>query len=266
LNRDPATIVKGDDVMKYLLLANGHDGSLALRVGFTPIRVVCNNTLGMSIEGAERSKTTSRLLSIRHTDNAVSALKEVHEVINLANASFEATAEVYRRLARFDVTGDSLRKFLTIVFPQPKSTRKDLLEKVREAKAKRDSQPILEQIADATTGASLIGEIADATFGARALARDTIPVPSLDEIVTATEEDEDNRAIARVMDLFESSAPNQLPGVRGTLWAAYNAVTEYVSHSRGRSDENRVKALMHGDGSKINARALEAAQAMVRAA
>src|SRR5215469_1870570 len=48
LNRDPLVIAEGDEVEKYILLSHGHDGSLAIRCGFTPIRVVCANTLAMA--------------------------------------------------------------------------------------------------------------------------------------------------------------------------------------------------------------------------
>jgi phage/plasmid-like protein (TIGR03299 family) len=44
LNRSPLVIAAGDEIEKFVLLSHGHDGSLAVRVGFTPIRVVCANT------------------------------------------------------------------------------------------------------------------------------------------------------------------------------------------------------------------------------
>src|SRR2546422_2290614 len=40
-------VVKGDRVEPYVLLANGHDGTLMVHIKFTPWRVVCQNTLAM---------------------------------------------------------------------------------------------------------------------------------------------------------------------------------------------------------------------------
>ena len=50
-----------------------------MRVGFTPIRVVCNNTLCL----AHESKA-SKLLRVKHTSRVRENLEEIRETINLA--------------------------------------------------------------------------------------------------------------------------------------------------------------------------------------
>lgn len=56
--------IMADDVIdRYLLLSNVHDGSGAVSVRFTPIRVVCQNTLNLAMEKG------SSAISIRHTRN-----------------------------------------------------------------------------------------------------------------------------------------------------------------------------------------------------
>ena len=84
-------IAQGDEVEKFILLSHGHDGSLAVRVGFTPVRVVCQNTLSMA-HGSDASK----LIRIKHTKDVHENLANIREVMDLANAEFEATAEQYR--------------------------------------------------------------------------------------------------------------------------------------------------------------------------
>jgi phage/plasmid-like protein (TIGR03299 family) len=112
LNLDNAEIVPGDDVAKYLLLSNSHDGTLAVRVGFTPIRVVCANTLRMA--HADDTRAT-KLIRIRHHRNMKKTLETVRNTINIANQQFEATAEQYRFLASRQVDKEDLDKYIKIV-------------------------------------------------------------------------------------------------------------------------------------------------------
>jgi len=51
----------------------------------------------------------------------------------------------------------------------------------------------------------------------------------------------------RLHELMEVGKGNANPAIRGTYWTAYNAVTEYLSHESGRSDENRYHSLWFGD-------------------
>jgi phage/plasmid-like protein (TIGR03299 family) len=107
LQREPLVVAPGDEVEKYLLLSHGHDGSLAVRVGFSPIRVLCANTLAL----AHRSDA-SKLIRLKHTKDVLENLANVREIMNAADAEFTATAEQYRLLARRSINQQDLRKFV----------------------------------------------------------------------------------------------------------------------------------------------------------
>ena len=111
LNRDPMEIAAGDIVEKYVLLSHSHDGSLSVRCGFTPIRVVCWNTLSMA-----HSDNASKLIRLKHSKNVHQNLENLRDVMNLMNSEFEATAEQYRLLASKSINQNDLRKYIKAVF------------------------------------------------------------------------------------------------------------------------------------------------------
>src|SRR5262249_56150370 len=51
------------------------------------------------------------------------------------------------------------------------------------------------------------------------------------------------RILESCFRLFEEGRGAALPGVRGTLWGAYNAVTEYLGYERGRGQDTRLASL-----------------------
>ena len=68
--------VKGvDTIEKYILFTTSHDGSGSVIAGFTPIRVVCNNTLNMAM-----SKLTNKV-TIRHTKTAHSKIAIAQDIM-----------------------------------------------------------------------------------------------------------------------------------------------------------------------------------------
>jgi phage/plasmid-like protein (TIGR03299 family) len=202
INREDSVIVPQSDdrVSKYILLSNSHDGTLAVRVGFTPIRVVCNNTLQMAINGG-----ASQLIRLRHSGNIVETLNNVREVMNAADAKFEATADQYRLLATKDISKSDLEKYVKIVFATKKQTEEAL---------------------------------------------------STEELTSG------KRVMEDITRLFESGRGNDMTGVKGTLWAAYNAVTEYIQYERGNDTANRLDNLWFGTGASLNKKALDTALIM----
>lgn len=111
MNRPDIKITKDDTIRKYILLSHGHDGTMSIHYGFTPIRVVCANTLAMA-----RTDKGSALLKFRHTKNAKLTLDAVGEVINVANAAFEASAEQYKFLASKGISKQQLEKYVKVLF------------------------------------------------------------------------------------------------------------------------------------------------------
>lgn len=116
----PMEIVKNDVVNKYILLSNGHDGTLSVRAGFTGVRVVCNNTMHMAHTSAE-----SKLIRLRHNVNVVKSLDTIREIMNLANESFDATAEQYKFLAKHTVSVKELQKYINVVLSLKLETEKE---------------------------------------------------------------------------------------------------------------------------------------------
>ena len=107
LNRDPIVVAQGDEIEKFILLSHGHDGSLAVRVGFCPIRVVCSNTLALA-HGSQASK----LIRCKHTKELHQNLENIRAVMDAADAEFTATAEQYRLLAHKSINQADLKKYV----------------------------------------------------------------------------------------------------------------------------------------------------------
>jgi phage/plasmid-like protein (TIGR03299 family) len=107
LQRDPIVVAQGDEIEKFLLLSHGHDGSLSVRCGFTPVRCLCSNTLAMA-----HGSTASKLIRVKHTKDMHQNLENIREVMNLANEQFEATGEQYRLLARKSINQADLKKYV----------------------------------------------------------------------------------------------------------------------------------------------------------
>jgi phage/plasmid-like protein (TIGR03299 family) len=127
LNRKAMEITVGDEVRKFLLLTHSHDGSRAVQVGFTPIRVVCWNTLSMATDhtaNKEDKKNSSQMLRLKHTKKVLANLDAVRETINAVDARFEATAEQFRNLARRSINRADLEKYVLTVLSVASPTAK----------------------------------------------------------------------------------------------------------------------------------------------
>lgn len=190
-------VVRNDAVDAYFMLSNSHDGTLAIRVGFTAQRIVCANTLHLAHHNAK-----SRLIQVRHTKNVEKSLDKIQEIVDWQREAFKASVEQMKFLANCGCNAETLRKYVELVFEDELKVR----------------------VVDEESKAASVDTLMD-----------------------------------NIVPLFESGRGNDMPGVAGTMWAAYNSVTEYLTWERGRSNDTRLEALWFGQSKKTNERAFEAA-------
>lgn len=129
-----------DEVHRYLLIANGHDGSLAVTCQPTSIRVVCSNTLHMSLG---RGKATA--VRFKHEGDVASKLDEARRALKLFHATGKEFAETARNLSARTMSRDELQRFYLDVYsaveePLPAAPKTD-----RERRAVRDAHQVIGQ-------------------------------------------------------------------------------------------------------------------------
>lgn len=193
-------VTKEDNVGKYLLLTNSHDGKSPLRALFTPIRVVCENTLRVALGGQASG------ISIRHEGDVLAKAKQAQRVLGISLKYFDSFGEQAETFVKFQLTERKLDEYFLKLVPDP---------------VFRDDGPAM-----------------------------------------------DTRNILH--ELFESGKGNALPTVRGTLWAAVNAVAEFSDHVRatrvqqgGSEVQNRFKSAQFGSGAALKERAWSLAMALL---
>lgn len=103
--------VAGDPIERYLVLTTAHDGSGSVKVLFTNIRVVCNNTLTLALRDCKNA------ISVRHTKNVHAGLDQAKEAIKASHIHWSKSAEIYKRMASQQMNSSEVKDFLIKLFP-----------------------------------------------------------------------------------------------------------------------------------------------------
>ena len=183
-----------DAIRRYFLLANGHDGTLAVRAFMTPIRVVCNNTLSAALANGGSDGVT-----LRHTPNLQQRLQAAKRLLGFVDKHYKRMSDVANFLSSEPVRAEQFERYVKTLFPDNP-----------EAESHTRTRNIRDRVAECFMGER-----------------------------------------------------NGLPGIRGTWWAAWNAVTEYIDHRRtsrkteaATARENRFVSTTMGTGARIKSDAL----------
>jgi phage/plasmid-like protein (TIGR03299 family) len=184
--------IRGVPVRQYLVGATSHDGKLPFSVLFSPVNVVCANTLAAAMGEAARSDS-AHSMRIRHTKNSAQLVAALPALMDLKRRQFEGGLAELKAMADKQCNYQAFRGYVAALFAD-----------------------------------KLAGVIND-TRGDATTARPK----TLEDLAEWSD-------LSRLFDGGFIGADNG--AIRGTYWAAYQAVTEYLTHTAGRAKDPTVAA------------------------
>lgn len=190
--------VVGDDIThKYLLLSNSHDGNSSVQIKFTPIRVVCQNTLCMALG-------YGKTIKVPHFSTLPKRLKEAQDLLGIIETNYSSIEGSFKEMSKVSMSHTKLHSYYNWVIPLP------------------------------TTFDSLVAEKRYKYI---------------------------KKQHVSFQELFEEGHGNNMKGVTGTLWAAYNSVVEFVDYKKTNSSmDKRLERIWFGRGAAIKAKAFRVAE------
>lgn len=85
---------RNDLIEQYIFITNSHDGHGSITAAFTPIRIVCNNTLNAALH------QNSMKVSIRHTSSAKEKLTQAHKLMGITNKLSVEMGEIFNQMTK----------------------------------------------------------------------------------------------------------------------------------------------------------------------
>lgn len=103
----------GDWVRPYLLLLhNSHDGSTAVWIQFTPVRVVCMNTLAGAAAHRFGDLWQKKAVCIPHTATLQAQMAKIQNLVDLTRGEFDHSLEEYKAMASQEINEELLAAYM----------------------------------------------------------------------------------------------------------------------------------------------------------
>lgn len=90
--------VDGDPIDNYLVFITSHDGSLGVKILYTPIRFICSNVLNAAV------KEASNYISFRHTKSVHDNLAIATEILAMTNHKIDNLAVEFNYMKKIKMT------------------------------------------------------------------------------------------------------------------------------------------------------------------
>ncbi|MCI9634437.1 MAG: DUF945 domain-containing protein [Ruminococcus sp.] len=104
-------IISGEQISPYLVFSNTHDGSGAIKVALTPIRVVCQNTLNLALAKA------NRCWSMIHTGDIHEKMQEARDTLLRAENYMQELGQEFENLRMKKLSDRQVTEYIEILLP-----------------------------------------------------------------------------------------------------------------------------------------------------
>lgn len=138
-----AVVVGEDEIDGFLLLSTSCDGTLATTARFTTVRVVCNNTLSVALQGGKRA------IAVHHNSHFIA--ENVKQRLGLARDTFREFMVLTRQLAKKHVKLDQAKEFVERLLVETKTVY------TQDPRQSKQFQKILGLFEGSALGGTLLG-------------------------------------------------------------------------------------------------------------
>ena len=127
---------KDDMIEQYLFLSTSHNGSESITIAFTPVRIVCNNTLNAALGNC------SNVIRIKHTASAETQLKEAHKIMGMVNTLSPLMEQAFNQWSKISITDNQVQKLIQVALAPNKET----LNNIRDGRMEENSSVYKNQV------------------------------------------------------------------------------------------------------------------------
>jgi len=223
--------IETEEIKNYFMITENRNGKSALKVVFTPVRVVCQNTLNLGLKEA----TTT--LNVAHVKGVQQRAMDGVKLMSGLDTSIKDTLSLFDRMAAFKITSRQALDVIAAAYPTP-----------IKPKRIRDFEYLAQSEESFATSAGL------STLWAN------------DTLAGIGETWDKERARIEVLrgdcyGLFDR-INDEHPKIANTGWAVVNAVVEHSDYRDG--PDGKYESALWGARSKTKSMAMAAVSQLMR--
>lgn len=117
---DYMVVGRNDCIEKYIFLTSSHDGYGSITAAFTPVRVVCQNTLNAAL------KNHTNQIKIRHTASASQRLKQAQQLLGLTNLLANELEDVFNHWSKIRITDQQVKRLVQMAMAPNKEALRNV--------------------------------------------------------------------------------------------------------------------------------------------